>query len=94
MDSITNINELLDKWGNAIILYLPKVFFAILVVLFFYFIAKFLHRYSLKFYSNVFKKLLPGCKINRKGNICILNLVWRIYWPGDFRPGKYFGENC
>ncbi len=48
--------ELLEKWKTEVINYLPKLFWAILVFVIFYFIAKFFKKYSLKFYSRIFKK--------------------------------------
>ncbi len=50
------ILELLKKWETEVVSYLPKLFWAILVFVTFYFIAKFIKKYSLKFYSQVFKK--------------------------------------
>lgn len=54
MDNINNLNEILQKWGNSIVNFLPKIFLAIIVLSLFYFIAKIAKRYSLKFYSRVF----------------------------------------
>ncbi|MDC1162013.1 mechanosensitive ion channel family protein [Tenacibaculum sp.] len=48
--------KLLDKWGESVFSYLPKVLLAILVFLTFYYFAKTIRKYSLKFYSRVFTK--------------------------------------
>ncbi len=54
MDNITALKELLEKWEQETVFYLPKVIVAILVILLFYFIAKALKRYSYKIYSKTF----------------------------------------
>lgn len=56
MDESTNINALLDKWGNDTLNYLPNLFLALVVLVAFYFLAKIFRTYSLKFYSKIFKQ--------------------------------------
>lgn len=63
MKSIKDIEKLLNKWQHSIFDYLPKIVLALLVVLAFYFIAKLLRNFSLKFYSRVFKKQSDVAKI-------------------------------
>ncbi len=63
MDSIKDIEELLEKWEHSIFDYLPKIVLAILVLITFYFIAKLFRNLSLKFYSRVFKKQSDIAKI-------------------------------
>ncbi len=60
------MNELEDfftKWLEIIINYLPKVFFALLVMVAFYFLAKLLRKLSFKFYSRILKKQKDLVKI-------------------------------
>ncbi|WP_298904447.1 mechanosensitive ion channel family protein [uncultured Psychroserpens sp.] len=63
MDDIKNINQLLDKWGDSFVGYLPKVALAILIVVVFYFIAKGFKILGLRFYSRVFKKQSDVAKL-------------------------------
>ncbi len=51
-----DIEIFLEKWQASVLDYLPKLAIAILVMVGFYFIAKLLKKFSLKFYSRVFKK--------------------------------------
>ncbi len=63
MNSIKDIEKLLDKWQHSIFDYLPKIALALLVLIAFYFIAKLFRNLSLKFYSRVFKKQSDVAKI-------------------------------
>ncbi|CAA0208314.1 mechanosensitive ion channel family protein [Tenacibaculum maritimum] len=47
---------LIKKWGEDIVAYLPKVFLALIVFLAFYYLAKAIKTYSLKFYSKIFTR--------------------------------------
>ncbi|SFZ80364.1 mechanosensitive ion channel family protein [Tenacibaculum maritimum] len=47
---------LIKKWGEDIVAYLPKVFLALIVFLAFYYLAKAVKTYSLKFYSKIFTR--------------------------------------
>lgn len=49
-----NLNQLIDKWEDSVIEFLPKIFLAIVALIIFYFLAKFFKKYSLKFYSKIF----------------------------------------
>ncbi len=52
------MNELeksLEQWQDTVINHLPQAFLAIIVVIAFYFIAKFTRYLSLKFYARIFK---------------------------------------
>jgi len=49
------IEKLIRNWEDSVLAYLPKVFLAILILLLFYFIAKYLRSLSLRFYSKVSK---------------------------------------
>lgn len=55
MNEIESINDLIDKWGLAVLEYLPKIFLATVTVIAFYLAAKILKKYSLKFYARVFE---------------------------------------
>ncbi len=63
MNSIKNIEQLLDKWQHSILDYLPKIILALFVVVIFYIIAKLFRNLSLKFYSRMFKKQADVAKI-------------------------------
>ncbi len=63
MNSIKDIENLLDKWQHSIFDYLPKMLLALMVLVVFYFIAKLFRNLSLKFYSRVFKKQADVAKI-------------------------------
>jgi len=56
MNSIKDIENLLDKWQHSIFDYLPKMLLALLVLVAFYVFAKLFRNLSLKFYSRVFRK--------------------------------------
>ncbi|CAM1343011.1 mechanosensitive ion channel family protein [Tenacibaculum amylolyticum] len=56
MDSIKDTRDLLDKWQHSIFNYLPKIVLAIIILVVFYFIAKFFRNAGLKFYTKIFKK--------------------------------------
>lgn len=56
MKSIKDIDVLFAEWQSSITDYLPRVLLSIVVVFLFYFIARILKKYSLKFYSKFFKK--------------------------------------
>lgn len=54
-DGIKNINKTLLQWKDETINYLPKILLAILVFLAFYFLAKFIRKFSVRFYQRLFK---------------------------------------
>lgn len=56
MNDFKVIQTLLEKWQASLIEYLPKIVLAILVLVIFYFIARFFKGVSLRFYNRVFKK--------------------------------------
>ena len=56
MDSVDALKDLIEKWSQSIVLYLPKVFLATVVVILFYFMAKALKKYSYRIYSKTFSK--------------------------------------
>lgn len=58
-----SILERLEKWGNGIVSYLPKLLLALVVFLIFYYLAKSIRKYSLTFYSKIFKKNKDIAKI-------------------------------
>lgn len=51
MDSIFYLKNILEKWGQSILHYLPKVFLASVVLILFYVVAKIVRRYSYRLYS-------------------------------------------
>ncbi len=53
---IDNFELFLDKWQHRIFDYTPKILFAIIVLIAFYYIAKFTRKWSLRFYSKILKK--------------------------------------
>lgn len=63
MDNINDLSVVLAQWESTITSYLPRVLLALVVLLGFYFIAKFLKKYSLKFYSKFFKTTSELAKI-------------------------------
>jgi small conductance mechanosensitive channel len=63
MNNVKNIDQLLDKWGDLIVNFLPKIFLAILILIVFYFIAKAFKYLGLRFYSKIFKKQSDIAKI-------------------------------
>lgn len=63
MNNIKNIKQLLDKWQDSIVGYLPKIALAILVLVAFYFIAKAFKSLGLRFYTKVFKKQSDAAKL-------------------------------
>ena len=58
MENFQDINELLARWGEAVINFAPRIFLAIIAVLLFYLVARVLKKYSLRFYSKALKN--PG----------------------------------
>ncbi len=56
---IKNFEVFLEKWQHIILNYIPKVAFALLVLIAFYFIGKLAKKSSFKFYSRILKKQ-PG----------------------------------
>ncbi len=54
-DGIKNINKTLLQWKDETINYLPKVLLALVVFLIFYFLAKFIRKFSIRFYQRIFK---------------------------------------
>lgn len=56
MIEMKELEKRLLEWQASIFDYLPKIAIALLVLLIFYFVAKFLKKFSFKFYSKVFKK--------------------------------------
>ena len=48
--------EFIDQFGKDAITYIPKLFFALIVFLLFYFLGKIIKTYSLKFYTKIFSK--------------------------------------
>ncbi len=51
-----NLQQFTDKAQDMALNYLPKIIFAVFIFLLFYFVAKILRKYSLKFYKRIFKK--------------------------------------
>ena len=54
-NEIKNIDDILIQWKNDAVNYLPKLFLALLVLLAFYFLAKFIRKASIHFYQKIFK---------------------------------------
>ncbi|MBA6155139.1 mechanosensitive ion channel [Tenacibaculum sp. S7007] len=54
-EGIKNINKTLLQWKDEAINYLPKILLAIVVFLTFYFLAKFIRKFSIRFYQKLFK---------------------------------------
>lgn len=50
------LRTVLTKWGEDSVEFLPKVILAIVILILFHFIAKYLRRYSFRFYSRIFKR--------------------------------------
>lgn len=63
MSQKTEIGKLLDKWQESIVDYSPKLLLALVILIGFYFVAKFIKIISSKFYSRVFKKESDVAKI-------------------------------
>jgi len=63
MNSLKNIEKLLEKWEHSIFEYLPKILLALLALIAFYFIAKLFRKFSFKFYTRFFKKQADIAKI-------------------------------
>jgi small conductance mechanosensitive channel len=53
--SISYIEQLMHNWEESVLTYLPKVFLAIVIMLLFFMLAKFLKSISIKFYSEAIK---------------------------------------
>ncbi len=53
---MNNLEHFLRKWEIAFWEFLPRLLFAIIVFLFFYFLAKFFKKLNLRFYTKAFKK--------------------------------------
>ncbi|KAB1159332.1 mechanosensitive ion channel [Tenacibaculum aiptasiae] len=63
MNDIRNINHLLNKWQQSIVEFLPKVLLALIVLISFYFVAKFFRNFGQKFYPKIFKSKPEAVKI-------------------------------
>ena len=63
MNSISDIEELLERWQSSILNYLPTVLVALVVLVLFYLIARLLRSWSLKSYSKLFKKQSEVVKV-------------------------------
>ena len=63
MNDIKNIDHLLNKWQQSIVEFLPKVLLALIVLISFYFVAKFFRNFGQKFYPKIFKSKPEAVKI-------------------------------
>ncbi|WP_299121622.1 mechanosensitive ion channel family protein [uncultured Tenacibaculum sp.] len=63
MNDIKNIDLLLNKWQQSIVEFLPKVLLALIVLISFYFVAKFFRNFGQKFYPKIFKTKPEAVKI-------------------------------
>lgn len=63
MNDIKNIDHLLNKWQQSILDFLPKILLALIVLISFYFIAKFFKNFGQKFYTRIFKTKPEAVKV-------------------------------
>ncbi|WP_299157628.1 mechanosensitive ion channel [uncultured Tenacibaculum sp.] len=63
MNDIKNIDHLLNKWQQSILDFLPKILLALIVLISFYFIARFFKSFGQKFYTKIFKTKPEAVKI-------------------------------
>lgn len=55
MNLLTQFEKLIEKWGNDLTLFLPRFLLASVVLVAFFFIAKFLRKLSFRFYARIIK---------------------------------------
>lgn len=62
-NEVQEVDSLLEQWQKTIIDFSPKILVALLVLVGFYFIAKFFKKFSEKFYTRIFKTKPEAVKI-------------------------------